>query len=123
MVCLTMNLIGKQGIEFQLSLALMLQKIKYLLKKEIQCFINQQLEKPAADLLFLAKRYPEWDMASIAQQLEGKQKAKDKIPTWFNTENILYPVRLSVEQCSSEESAKYKAEITQGKRFIDLTGQ
>ena len=100
----------------------MLQKIKYLLKKEIQCFINQQLEKPAADLLFLAKRYPEWDMASIAQQLEGKQKAKDKIPTWFNTENILYPVRLSVEQCSSEESAKYKAEITQGKRFIDLTG-
>ena len=100
----------------------MLQKIKYLLKKEIQCFINQQLDKPAADLLFLAKRYPAWDMASIAQQLEGKQKAKGKIPTWFNTNNILYPVRLSVEQCSSEETAKYKAEITQGKRFIDVTG-
>ena len=100
----------------------MLQKIKYLLKKEIQCFINQQLEKPAADLLFLAKRYPEWDMPSIAQQLEGKQKAKGKIPTWFNTYNILYPVRLSLEQCSSEETAKYKAKIIQGKRFIDVTG-
>ena len=80
------------------------------------------MDKPAADLLFLAKRYPAWDMASIAQQLEGKQKAKGKIPTWFNTNNILYPVRLSVEQCSSEETAKYKAEITQGKRFIDVTG-
>ena len=61
-------------------------------------------------------------MASIAQQVAGKQKAKDKIPTWFNTKNILYPVRLSMEQCSSEETAKYKAEITKGKRFIDLTG-
>ena len=100
----------------------MLQKIKYLLKKEIQYFINQHLDKPAADLLFLAKKYPDWDMASIAQQVEGKQKAKGKIPTWFNTNNILYPVRLSMEQCSSEETAKYKAEIIQGKRFIDITG-
>ena len=100
----------------------MLPKIKYLLKKEIQNFINQQLDKPAADLLFLANKYPDWDMAYIAQQVEGKQKAKVKIPTWFNTNNILYPVRLSMEQCSSEETAKYKAEIIQGKRFIDLTG-
>ena len=80
------------------------------------------MDKPVADLLFLAKKYPDWDMASIAQQVEGKQKAKGKIPTWFCTNNILYPVRLSMEQCSSEETAKYKAEITQGKRFIDLTG-
>ena len=80
------------------------------------------MDKPAANLLFLAKKYPDWDMASIAQQVEGKKKAKGKIPSWFNTNNILYPVRLSMEQCSSEETAKYKAEITQGKRFIDLTG-
>ena len=61
-------------------------------------------------------------MGKIAQQVEGKQKAKKKIPKFFNTSNILYPVRLSMEQCSSEETAKYKAEIIQGKRFIDLTG-
>ena len=80
------------------------------------------MDKPAADLLFLTKKYPDWNMAAIAQQVAGKQKAKKKIPTWFNTNNILYPVRLSMEQCSSEKTAKYKAEITQGKRFIDLTG-
>ena len=80
------------------------------------------MDKPAADLLFLSKKYPDWDMAAIAQQVAGKQKTKKKIPTWFNTNNILYPVRLSMEQCSSEETAKYKAEIIQGKRFIDLTG-
>ena len=100
----------------------MLPRIKYLLKKEIQNFINQHLDKPSADLLFMAKKYPKWDMGKIAQQVEGKQKAKKKIPKFFNTSNILYPVRLSMEQCSSEETAKYKAEIIQGKRFIDLTG-
>ena len=57
----------------------MLPKIKHLLKKEIQNFINQQLDKPAADLLFMAKKYPDWDMVAIAQQVEGKQKAKKKI--------------------------------------------
>ena len=61
-------------------------------------------------------------MAAIAQQVAGKQKTKKKIPTWFNTKNILYPSRLSMEQCSSEETAKYKAKIIQGKCFIDLTG-
>lgn len=97
-------------------------KINHLLDIKIQNFINQQLGKPAADLLFLAKQYPDWDMAAIAQQVAAKQKAKNKIPTWFSTENIVYPVRLSMEQCSSEQTAKYKASICQGKRFIDLTG-
>lgn len=80
------------------------------------------MDKPAADLLFLTKKYPDWDMVAIAQQVAGKQKAKKKIPTWFNTNNILYPVRLSMEQCSSEQTAQYKASICLGKRFIDLTG-
>lgn len=103
-------------------MALILPKIKYLLKKEIQNFINQQLDKPAADLLFMAKKYPDWDMVEIAQQVEGKQKAKNKIPSWFKRENILYPLRLSMEQCSSEQTAKYKASICHSNRFIDLTG-
>tara|TARA_B100000900_G_scaffold416000_1_gene448433 strand:+ start:2054 stop:3172 length:1119 start_codon:yes stop_codon:yes gene_type:complete len=80
------------------------------------------LDQPAAELLFLKRKCPDWDMAAIAQQVEGKQKAKNKIPTWFKTNNILYPVRLSMEQCSSEETAKYKAEIIKGRRFIDITG-
>ena len=78
MVCLILNLIGKQDTEFQLLLASMLPRIKYLLKKEIQNFINQHLDKPSADLLFMAKKYPKWDMGKIAQQVEGKQKAKTK---------------------------------------------
>ena len=73
----------------------MLPRIKYLLKKEIQISSISIWTKPSADLLFMAKKYPKWDMGKIAQQVEGKQKAKKKIPKFFNTSNILYPVRLS----------------------------
>lgn len=80
------------------------------------------MDKPAADLLFLAKKHPDWDMVAIAQQVEGKQKAKNKLPTWFQQEGLLYPVRLSMEQCSSELTAQYKSQLCKGEKFIDLTG-
>lgn len=61
-------------------------------------------------------------MAAIAQQVEGKQKSKNKLPAWFQKEGLLYPVRLSMEQCSSELTAQYKAQLSKGENFIDLTG-
>ena len=66
--------------------------------------------------------YPEWDMKAIVQQLVGKQIAKKKLPTWFQNNEVLYPVRLSMEQCSSEATAKYKTTIINSGRGIDLTG-
>ena len=69
-----------------------------------------------------ASLYPEWDMKAIAQQLVGKQIAKKKLPTWFDNNEVLYPVRLSMEQCSSELTAKYKTTIINSGRGIDLTG-
>ena len=69
-----------------------------------------------------ASLYPEWDMKAIAQQFVGKQIAKKKLPTWFKNNEVLYPVRLSMEQCSSEETAKYKSTIINSGSGIDLTG-
>ena len=91
-------------------------------RKEIQDFINRQLHSTAADLILHASKYPEWDMKAIAQQLVGKQIAKKKLPSWFKNEAILYPVRLSMEQCSSESTARYKAQILNSGNGIDLTG-
>lgn len=62
------------------------------------------------------------------QQVEGKERTADKLPTFAVIEEWWYPVRLSCEQCSSEFTAKYKKEIIQlngllAKRsFLDLTG-
>ena len=93
-----------------------------ILDPYIQEFINSQINSSASDLMLKASSYPEWDMKAIAQQLVGKQIAKKKLPTWFQNNEILYPVRLSMEQCSSEETAKYKTKIINSGCGIDLTG-
>ena len=93
-----------------------------ILDAYIQKFINNHINSSASDLMLKASSYPEWDMKAIAQQLVGKQIAKKKLPTWFQNNEILYPVRLSMEQCSSETTAKYKTTIINSGRGIDLTG-
>ena len=93
-----------------------------ILDPYIQEFINSQINSSASELMLKASLYPEWDMKAIAQQLVGKQIAKKKLPTWFQNNEVLYPVRLSMEQCSSEATAKYKTTIINSGRGIDLTG-
>ena len=90
--------------------------------KEIQEFITRQLHSTAAELILQSSKYPQWDMKAIAQQLVGKQIAQKKLPTWFSTEAVLCPVRLSVEQCSSEQAAFYKTSTLNGGKGIDITG-
>jgi hypothetical protein len=58
----------------------------------------------------------------ILRQIESKTKAKDKLPQWFLTENIIYPAKISIEQTSSEKTASYKSSLIDGERLIDLTG-
>ena len=69
------------------------------------------------------------DLRWCLQQIEGWQIARKKLPTWAQTEGLYYPVRLSMEQCSSEETAQYKRTIVerlipQDERLgmVDLTG-
>ena len=67
------------------------------------------------------------DASEALQQIEGRQLAARKLPTWAANEELLWPKRLSMEQCSSEEAAAYKADIidrfkAEDDIFIDLTG-
>ncbi len=58
----------------------------------------------------------------VLNQIAGWQKAKEKIPTWATINGIIYPPHLSMEQCSSEPTAAYKATLVEGDSFTDLTG-
>lgn len=64
----------------------------------------------------------------MLQQVEGRQRTRDKLPTFAQIEDWWYPVRLSCEQCSSEATARYKAQrissLLSNKQFscTDLTG-
>ncbi len=56
------------------------------------------------------------------QQVEGRERTADKLPTFAAIEDWWYPVRLSCEQCSSELTARYKASLVSGATMVDLTG-
>jgi hypothetical protein len=89
---------------------------------EAQKFIQENLSAPIEELLLRAKKYPSLNIPLLVSQIEGKNKAKKKLPSWFESEKIIYPVKLSMEQCSSEVTASYKASLLSGDMMIDLTG-
>lgn len=93
-----------------------------LLRIDIQEFINSNINANLSKLALLKNPFPEVDWRSILEQIEGKSKAKDKLPTWFKAQNIIYPPKVSIEQTSSEVTAQYKASLISGTRLIDLTG-
>ena len=64
----------------------------------------------------------EVDIPWALNQIAGRQLAENKIPAWFQLEKIVYPPHLSLEQCSSEQTARYKAGLLSGTSFVDLTG-
>ena len=55
------------------------------------------------------------------QQVEGRERTADKLPTFASIPDWWYPVRLSCEQCSSELTARYKASLVSGDKMVDLT--
>lgn len=85
-------------------------------------FIDEHITDDVFALGFQAARYPDVDMHAAILQIEGRQKAKEKLPTWYAHENIVYPPHLSLEQCSSEKTALYKSTLVSGNTFADLTG-
>ena len=53
------------------------------------------------------------DLPFALDQIRGRQIARRKLPTWAAIDDILYPPHLSMEQCSSEQTARYKASIVE----------
>ena len=93
-----------------------------ILNKKIQDFISENSGVSITKLALQKNPFPEVDWILILNQIEAKTKAKDKLPTWFSTENVIYPSKISIEQTSSEKTAAYKASLISGKTLIDLTG-
>ena len=93
-----------------------------ILRQDIQDFITENSGVLVSKLALQKNPFPEIDWILILNQIEAKSKAKEKLPTWFSTENIIYPSKISVEQTSSEKTAIYKASLIEGKTLIDLTG-
>ncbi|WP_338376556.1 class I SAM-dependent methyltransferase [uncultured Flavobacterium sp.] len=93
-----------------------------LLTDEVQDFIQKNLDVNHTELALKKNPFPTIDYPDLINQIIAKKKAKDKLPTWFETKNIIYPAKISIEQTSSEITAKYKSSLLTGEKLIDLTG-
>jgi len=101
--------------------------IEKLLQKNVREFIKEHAHDDEQALLLKHKSVFDVPASLVAWQISGRRKAKFKIPLYYNTEDILYPAGFSVEQCSSEETAIFKARILEANlesrtTLVDLTG-
>ena len=85
-------------------------------------FIREHAEADVRQLALRGAKDTEVDLTYALEQIAGRQMAKTKIPSWAAVDDIIYPPHLSMEQCSSEQTARYKASIAgKGALVVDLT--
>lgn len=95
---------------------------KNILHTEVQDYINHNLTSNIEQLIFKGSPFKEVSIQELANQIVAKQKSEKKLPAWFQTKNIYYPPKLSIEQTSSEITAEYKSKLIDGDSIIDITG-
>nr|WP_068889622.1 class I SAM-dependent methyltransferase [Pedobacter panaciterrae] len=95
---------------------------RHVLDSEVQEYIKNHLNDDVHKLAMSKSPFKDVDAKELANQISAKNKSAKKLPTWYKTDSIYYPALLSIEQCSSETTAAYKAGLAIGDSLIDLTG-
>lgn len=86
-------------------------------------FIKEHLADDLTRLLLSASKYPDLDIPFLADQIAARRQIKDKLPSWYANLSLIFPSRISAEQCSSEQTAGYKQSLVdENHTMCDLTG-
>lgn len=108
-------------------------------------FVCRHANDDVRKLALSAKRAEGLDLSFALDQIAGRQKARTKLPSWYalaalgesvdEAHFLVFPPHISMEQCSSEQTAKYKKRIldrvlpsildhpwSRNAHFIDITG-
>ena len=94
-------------------------------------FVREHADGDVRKLALQGAKDADIDLQMALQQIAGRQTARRKLPSWAAVEGIVYPPHLNMEQCSSEQTARYKAGLVfgdgdsvmgDGVSFVDLTG-
>ena len=94
-----------------------------LINEKTWDFIRQHADDDVRKLALQGAKDADVDLQMALQQIAGRQTARRKLPSWAAVEGIVYPPHLNMEQCSSEQTARYKARIAgKGEGLVDLTG-
>ena len=91
-------------------------------QKFTEFIIAHEADSPA-ELMLHRERWPDIDMTEAVKCIQGRVKARSKLPLWYAEPGLVYPQSLSLEQCSSQATALYKQRfVNSGDRVADLTG-
>ena len=94
-----------------------------LINEKTWKFIRQHADDDVRKLALQGTKDADIDMQMALQQIAGRQTARRKLPSWAAVDGIVYPPHLNMEQCSSEQTARYKAKIAGvGDSMVDQTG-
>ncbi len=96
------------------------------MNEQTKLYVRQHADDDVRQLALRGCKDTAVDLPLALQQIQGRQTARRKLPSWAAVEGVLYPPRLSMEQCSSEATARYKASIVSrqpdNRTLVDLTG-
>ena len=99
--------------------------------KKISEFVSEHISSDISRLIMNKAKWPEIDMSLAVACIESRRKLKGKIQEWYDNPDLIFPLKVSAEQCSSSATAAYKAGLAEkmacedGRRewrLADLTG-
>ncbi len=94
-----------------------------IINEKTWAFVRQHADADVRQLALQGSKDGDVDMPMALQQIAGRQTARRKLPSWAACDGIIYPPHLNMEQCSSEQTARYKAVVAgEGSSMADLTG-
>ena len=81
------------------------------MNEKTRLFIERNLNADIRQLALQGSKDSEVDLPLALRQIAGRQTARRKLPSWAALDGLLFPPHLNMEQCSSEQTARYKADI------------
>ena len=98
-----------------------------MINESTRRFVLEHADDDVRQLALRGCKDADVDFTIALQQIQGLQTARLKLPSWAAVSDIVYPPHLSMEQCSSELTARYKASVAEGlggnrQKLVDLTG-
>ncbi len=97
-------------------------KIDLIDDVEVREFFEKYKNTDPVDVSLKLSHLADYKRRFILDQISGYQKSKNKFPFLHNKSDIIFPKAISIEQSSSEWTAKFKASLFDGKKAVDLTG-
>tara|TARA_B110000046_G_scaffold121613_1_gene128223 strand:- start:119 stop:1267 length:1149 start_codon:yes stop_codon:yes gene_type:complete len=92
------------------------------LNDTVLAFIEEHQNRSTAELALLLSKKPQLPKEFILNQINGLQKAKQKLPFLLEFDSFIYPSARAFSQASSEQTGTYKATILSAKKVLDLSG-